>query len=108
SMQRLRLVHVVNSLAAGGAERLVVEMAIAQSREQVVSVVCLDEPGVWASRLRHAGIPVSCLWRQPGLDWSIAARLAAYHRRWRTDIVHAHQTTAWFYSALARLGYRRS
>jgi sugar transferase (PEP-CTERM/EpsH1 system associated) len=97
------IAHVVNSLNAGGTEKLVVEMCLAYAREFDLQVYCLDEPGLWASRLRDAGIPVHGLWRQPGIDLSIARRLARMLRTSRVRIVHAHQCTAWFYAALSRL-----
>lgn len=102
-----RLAYVVNSLNPGGTERLVVEMSRAFAGEFLVEVICLDEPGAWAEDLRTDGIAVHCVWRQPGLDLSMPSKLAANFRRGRYEIVHAHQCTAWQYSALARLLCRR-
>lgn len=99
----LPLAYVVNSLDAGGTERLVVEMSLAFADEYDVSVVCLDRPGTWAGNLRARGIPVHCLWRQPGLDPAMPLQLARYLRDRGVRIVHAHQCTAWFYAALSRL-----
>ncbi len=80
-------------------------MSQAFAHEFDVSVVCLDEPGLWASGLRQGGIAVHCMYRQPGLDIGIALKLAGYCRRHQTDIIHAHQCTPWFYAALSRLAY---
>jgi glycosyltransferase involved in cell wall biosynthesis len=96
---------VVNSLNPGGTERLVVQMSRSFAGDFEVSVVCLDEPGLWESKLREEGIPVYCLWRQAGLDFSMALKLAQYCRRHSIDIIHAHQCTPWFYAALSRLVY---
>ena len=101
------LVYVVNALHPGGTEKLVVEMSSAFAPDYDVQVVCLDEPGVWAGELRARGIAVHCLWRQPGLDLAMAARLARLFRKSRAAIVHAHQCTPWFYAALSRLLYGR-
>ncbi len=94
---------MVNSLNPGGTERLVVEMSLAFSSDYRLQVICLDFPGAWASDLRERGIPVHCLWRQPGLDTAMPARLARLFREHDTAIIHAHQCTPWFYSALSRL-----
>jgi glycosyltransferase involved in cell wall biosynthesis len=102
---RPSLGYVVNSLNPGGTEKLVVEMSLAFAPEFDVSVYCLDEPGVWATDLRDRGIPVHCLWRQPGVDLAIPMKLARHFRRWGTQIIHAHQCTPWFYAALSRLLY---
>ncbi|MEN6484435.1 MAG: glycosyltransferase [Syntrophobacteraceae bacterium] len=105
SRHRPHLLYVVNSLNPGGTERLVEQMSAAFADEFEASVVCLDEPGSWAAGLRDRGIPVHCMYRQPGLDIGIAYKLARHCRRHRIDIIHAHQCTPWFYAALSRLLY---
>lgn len=100
------IAYVVHTLNPGGTERLVIDMSKEYARTFRVSVFCLDEPGMWAADLRKQGIPVYCLWRQAGLDLSVALQLAKYLRELNVDIVHAHQCTPWFYSALSRLRYR--
>lgn len=99
--------YVVNSLNPGGTERLVMDMSRALSDEFGIEVVCLDTPGAWAAELRSSGVPVRALWRQPGLDVSMALKLARHFRRVGTRIIHAHQCTPWFYGALSRLLFRR-
>jgi len=104
-MSNLKLLYVVHSLNPGGAERLAVQMSQAFAGEFEVSLVCLDEPGLWAGGLRRRGIPVHCLNRQSGLDISTTLKLAQYCRRRQVDIIHAHQRTPWFYAGLSRLVY---
>ena len=93
----------MNTLNTGGTERLVVDMSRAFAREFDVMVVCLDEPGAWGQALRAEGFNVHCVWRQPGVDLSMPRKLAALFRAAGTRLVHAHQCTPWFYSALSRL-----
>ncbi len=104
--ERPGLLYIVNSLNPGGTERLVIEMGVAFSGEYRVCVICLDEPGTWAAELRRRGVPVYCLWRQPGLDLSMPAKIARIARAYRVSILHAHQCTPWFYAALSRLFHR--
>lgn len=101
-----KLAYVAHTLNPGGTEKLVVEMSLAFAEDYGVEVICLDEPGAWAADLRRRGVPVHCLWRQPGLDLTIVAKLARLLERMRADVVHAHQCTPWFYAALSRLLYR--
>jgi len=101
--KKTHLAYVVHTLNPGGTERLVVEMSKAFVADFLVTVICLDEPGVWATKLRRMGIPVYSLWRQPGLDVSVAYRLAKHCRDNDVHIIHAHQCTPWFYAALSRL-----
>ena len=49
---RPNLLQVVLSLNAGGTERLVVDMTLALNEHANIAVVCLDERGTWAERLR--------------------------------------------------------
>jgi glycosyltransferase involved in cell wall biosynthesis len=100
---RTKLAYVVNSLNPGGTERLVVEMSKAFSGMYDITVLCLDEPGTWAGILRNEGIPVHCLWRQPGFDPALPFKLATLFRDANIKIVHAHQCTPWFYAALSRM-----
>jgi L-malate glycosyltransferase len=97
------LSYVVNSLNPGGTERLVVEMSCAFSEEYDVQVLCLDDEGAWAGELRRRGVAVHALARRPGIDLTLPAKLGFHFRQHRARIVHAHQCTAWFYSALSRL-----
>lgn len=103
---RPKLAYVIGTLNPGGTERLVLQMSRALADRFDVSVFCLDEPGAWASQFRQRNVPVYCLWRQPGLDISVALKLARAFRRLRVEIVHAHQCTPWFYAALSRLFHR--
>lgn len=105
--QRPHVAYLINSLNFGGAETLVAEMAGALTDAFKIFVICLDEPGILAGGLRKAGIPVFCLWRQPGIDLNVAFRLAAFWRRHKIEIIHAHQCTPWFYGALSRMLFRK-
>lgn len=104
--RRARLAYIVHTLNPGGTERLAVDMAQAFAKRYDVLVICLDEPGHWASELRGQRIAVHCLRRQPGFDPGVAWRLARLLRKNNVDLVHAHQCTPWFYAALARLLHR--
>jgi len=99
----LHIVHLVHTLNPGGAERLAADMAVALQPAFCVGIVCLDEPGLWAGRMREQGVPVFCLYRQPGLDLRLGGKLARFLRDRCVRVVHAHQTTPWFYAGLARL-----
>jgi glycosyltransferase involved in cell wall biosynthesis len=105
-MLKPSLAYVVNALNPGGTERLVVDMSRVFARDFNLMVICLDEPGTWGRELRAEGIPVHCVWRQPGLDLSMPRKLAALFRAAGTRLVHAHQCTPWFYAALSRLRHR--
>jgi glycosyltransferase involved in cell wall biosynthesis len=43
-----------------------------------------------------------CFGRKPGRDWGVSRRIAAAVRARDVEVIHAHQYTPFFYSALAR------
>ncbi|HNB66621.1 glycosyltransferase [Accumulibacter sp.] len=97
------MAYVVNSLNPGGTERLVIEMSCAFQSTFDISVVCLDRPGLWSGELRKRGVPVHCMWRQPGLDVGMIWKIAQYCRDRDVRVIHAHQCTPWFYAGLSRM-----
>ena len=99
------IVYIVNSLNLGGTENLVVQMSRAFQAEYTVTVICLDEPGLWAQKLRDEGIAVYCFWRQPGIDLAMAGKIARFCKKHTIGLIHAHQCTPWFYAALSRVLY---
>jgi glycosyltransferase involved in cell wall biosynthesis len=90
---RLRVVHVIDSLAgSGGAENRLVDEVIALDERFDQTVVRLFERDFLEARLTAAGIPVVALgYRagQAGRTWPVVARrLASELRRLRPDVVH--------------------
>lgn len=66
------------------------------------SVFCLDEIGPIGERLKASGVPVIVLGRNPGVDWRLPSRYADAIIDQKLHILHAHQYTPFFYSALAK------
>jgi len=91
----------------GGAEVLAARLA-RQLREQYRFLfVCQDELGTLGAELRDEGFPVRVLDRQPGLSLRCSRQLAEIVRGEQVDLLHAHQYTPFFYSAISRfLGSR--
>jgi glycosyltransferase involved in cell wall biosynthesis len=103
----MRVVHVLHSMAIAGAEVLVRDFVL-HSRPGSQAIVTLDAIGPLGESLRAEGVHVECVGRRPGIDLGLPVRLAAAVRRLDADVVHAHQYTPYFYSALAtRLSVRR-
>ena len=86
---------------------MAIDMAISFSKVYDMFILCLDEPGTWASIAKQRGIPVYSLNRRPGIDWKIPGKLKAFAKKNRIDLFHAHQYTPWFYAVLSRIIYPR-
>ncbi|QDS96367.1 Putative glycosyltransferase EpsD [Roseimaritima multifibrata] len=93
-------------MQVAGAEVLVTQVIKKLARQIEPTVFCLDAIGELGERLQAEGVPVVCLDRKPGLDLAVAKRLAAEVADRKIQVLHAHQYTPFFYTALARLRYR--
>ncbi len=103
----MKVLQVIESLTAGGAERLVIELAGEYVSLGVDShVLCLSSPGPWASRISENGIYVGCLDKRPGIDLRVLPRLRKTIASLRPDVVHTHLFTANLWTRLAGLPRR--
>ena len=103
----LRVLIVVDSLNVGGAERHVVDLALALHREGHAVTVACSVPGSLAEPLEAARIPVRPLLgrivkRRVSLPYARALRKLL--ERERFDLVHAHIYASAAASALATAG----
>lgn len=87
--------HVITGLGGGGAEAALFRLAAAMPDPGQVHVVSLTGDGLYASRLRDIGVPVTVLEAGSAVSllWSIA-RLVRLIRRSRADVVQT-----WMYHA---------
>lgn len=84
------------------------EVLVSQIIERTTSLVeptifCLDRIGQLGEELAQKGLPVVVLGRKEGIDIALSQRYAKELQDRRIDVVHAHQYTPFFYTALARL-----
>lgn len=97
----MRVLHVLHSMAFGGAEVLVHDFLRATRDDTSQSVACLDAVGPLGEGLRHDGVRVDHLHRAEGVDVALVGRLRALIAETHPDVVVAHQYTPWSYAAMA-------
>lgn len=103
----LRVGYVLHAMPVAGAEVLTAEI-IRRLRGQIhATIFCLDAVGSLGEQLRAEGVEVICLNRQPGRDWGLVFRLRHAIAERGIHLLHAHQYTPFFYSALAKLSLIR-
>jgi glycosyltransferase involved in cell wall biosynthesis len=88
-------------MQVAGAEVLVAETIHRLGSRIEPVIFCLDEVGALGERVRREGVEVLAFGRRPGLDLSVSWRMAKEIRRRELDVIHAHQYTPFFYSAIA-------
>jgi glycosyltransferase involved in cell wall biosynthesis len=101
--RRSGVMQVVLSLAPGGTERLVVELATRLAHRFRMPICCLDEAGEWAEDLSRLGIPVTSLQRQPGFHPTLGVRLARVAAAHGATILHCHHYSPFVYGRIAAL-----
>lgn len=100
----IRVMHLIEDLENGGAERLVVNLVQALDTEKFRAAVgCLTRKGRMAAEVERAGIPLHAMHKRPGVDFSLLVRLVRCMRRQRIDIVHCHVFTANLWGRIAAM-----
>ncbi len=101
--ETIRVAFVVHVMQVAGAEMLVAETIRRLGSRIDATVFCLDAIGPLGEELQSEGVPVVSFGRRPGRDWRVVRVMARELRKRRIQVIHAHQYTPFFYSALARV-----
>lgn len=97
------IVHVVNSVEHGGAERVVLDLAGAQhGRLGRCEVICLHGRGALEEEFARRGIPVTLIATPACGAWTTAWQLAGLLQARRPRVVHAHNVAPQIAVALGR------
>jgi glycosyltransferase involved in cell wall biosynthesis len=107
TVDRIRVVHIINDMTVGGAQRQVANLFRAMDRERFdLHLICLAKKGALGEELEHLGFPVESLGKtgriHPGMVW----RLFRLLRRLRPDVVHCSVFTANLWGRLAAIAAR--
>jgi glycosyltransferase involved in cell wall biosynthesis len=104
----LKILHVSHSLNTGGLERIILEMVRCGPEHGFsCAVATLGQGGDLADQVEDLGGQWFRLAKRDGLDWPAGPRLARLAKRWRADVLHAHNEGAGLYAGLAgRMGSR--
>ena len=102
----MRVMQLIDSLDAGGAERMAVTFANALSSEIDGSYLCVTRSeGVLKEQLIKE-VQFSFIRKKSTLDLGAVFRLRAYLKLHKIDLIHAH-TTSYFMATLVKLIYPR-
>ncbi len=99
-MTFMRVMHVIESLEFGGAEKVVIDLANAMSKEHYVVLCCVKRLGDLRKTV-HDTVHVLCLEKTEGNDWRIPFRLCALVRQHRIDVLHSHNWGVFLEAAFA-------
>jgi glycosyltransferase involved in cell wall biosynthesis len=103
----IAVTHVITTLGTGGAEAMLYRLLCAMDRSRFRnSVIALGGEGVFAERIRSAGIPVECLDVRPRQAAMAIVRLARALRRQQPQVVQTWMYHADLLGSLASLALR--
>lgn len=95
------VLHVLDALLRGGAERLAVELASRTDRERFDPAVATFRQEAFAEELAAAGRTVHVVPKRRAFDVGLLLRLRRLLRRERVALVHAHDLQSATYGTLA-------
>ncbi|WP_341842506.1 glycosyltransferase [Chitinophaga caseinilytica] len=99
----MKVIHVINNLATGGAEKLLTDLipAMREHQHNVEVLLINDDASTHNIQvLRHAGVPVKILGKPL---YSLSAFRLLKTELQNADIVHAHLFPTFYYAALIKL-----
>ena len=103
-VRRLKVLHLIEDLENGGAERVLINLALGLDKQKFeVAVCCLTRKGRMARELEEQGIAVHVMHKRPGFDLALVLRLRRLMRKLAVDLVHCHVFTANLWGRLAAL-----
>jgi len=97
----MRIVHLVENLNLGGAERVVVDLVSEQVRR---GDDCSVERGALAGELEQIGVSVTALNKSAGPSPGTAWQLRKLLRDSRAEILHTHNAMAHYYGVFSSVG----
>ena len=106
--RKIRILHVIDSLVAEGAEQLLLDILSEADRERFeYAVCCLVSGGPLVREMRDMGIPVVIIGRRRKVDFRALLRLIAHVRNYDPEIIHTHLFTSSLYGRIAGTVCRR-
>lgn len=98
----MKILHVVQYLAPGGLEKMVLNLASYQKKHgHDVAIYVYDDKQSWVNLARALGIHVYSRHKRKGFDFFVLADLIRYSESY--DIIHAHDLGPLVYSALTNI-----
>lgn len=86
----IHVLHVIDSLAPGGAERMLVELVNVSGEYNITPSVCVTRSNLTLAEQIHPHISIFALQRKNALDWQGMKLFAQQVKQNTYDILHVH------------------
>jgi glycosyltransferase involved in cell wall biosynthesis len=87
---RIHILHLIDSLSPGGAERMAVEIANATDKSRFTVSICVTRSDLSLAATASPDVWILCLERKKTLDWTKIRQLRDFCVNERVDIIHVH------------------
>ncbi|MFA5014848.1 MAG: glycosyltransferase [Actinomycetota bacterium] len=102
--KKVRVMHILLSLEAGGMEGGVVNLVNKIDNNLFeLSICCLEKAGVLEEKILPKRKKVFVMNKKPGIDYSLIFRLASLFRKEKVDIVHTHNFATYLYGSIGAI-----
>lgn len=98
----MRILHLIETLDFGGAEKIVISLANAMAARHEVSICCLKHTGALAGEV-DPRVRVTSLGKAEGNDPTMPWKLARLLREGRFDVLHTHNWGVFLEGGLAAM-----
>lgn len=89
-MNKIKIMHIMQSLEIGGLENGVVNLVNNMNKELFeLSICCIHEEGAFKKRIKN-NVKIICLHEGEGFKWLLPFKLAKLFKEEKPDIVHTH------------------
>ena len=99
----VNVLHVIDSLSPGGAERVLVELVNELKRRDLSVGVTVTRSDVRLAPELLPGVPVLTLGRERTWDWRAIRRFVSFCREQDVSVLHAHMRSSLNFCALAKV-----
>jgi len=101
--QRFRVLHIIDSLAPGGAERMLVELVNSFDFDVVTPYVCVTRLNLTLKGSINPDITVYCLNRKSTWDWGAIRSFGKIIKEEKIQIIHAHGYSSFRFACAAQV-----
>ncbi|MBL4662447.1 MAG: glycosyltransferase [Flavobacteriaceae bacterium] len=100
----MKVLQLIDSLDAGGAERIAVTLANVLSKEVEASHLCVTRAEGVLKRQLSSKVHFEFIRKKSTLDLRAVIKLRSYLKLYKIDVIHAH-TTSYFFGTLVKIVY---
>src|SRR5262245_34387667 len=98
----MHVMHVIDSLCLGGAERMLVDIANATAADGHRVSACITRDGRDLANELRPDVPLWVLARQKRFDWTALKQFASIIQEQKVDLLHAHGRSTFSFAATVR------